>query len=160
MDLVYTGDVFIKTRNHNYHFKNAGTDGLFKLLVSMLAGSYVSPNALPAYIQLIPGQANVSALGSTPVTNGCLFNPISITKHVDIRTTKSTAKWTTVISGVLIPDNIQSDLTESEYHLVLMDGQKYPLAVINLNKVSILDLKRGEETLIQWNLSFSNGAST
>ena len=164
MNAIYSGDVYITTKHHKYHLKNAGTDVLFKLMASVLTGGTISRNSLPTYIQLRKGKADTLTLGVNPIKDNCLlYNPILVSKHMELKTTRTSAKWTTVITGILVPDNISGKLennTDEGYHFVIMDNDRYPLAAVDLNKINIAELQNGEETLIQWNLSFSNGEKT
>lgn len=159
----YSGYVELTSRKKKHVVHNSGTRMLFKLFAQILSGSTIDSKALPAYIQLLNGKADPGLSGDPITTTGLLFNPILVSKQAELKKHivkgVTSSQWTTVLTGTLIPENIINYplSVNTDYHLVLLDGYRCPLAVIDVHPETIVNLSNGEQCLIQWNICFTNG---
>lgn len=167
MTINYNGYVEVTTRKRKKILHNSGTQILFKRITDIFSGLSFDSNILPTYIQLRHGEGInlVNSLASranfSQIDDGLLFTPIQVSKQSQFRNLDGTNRWTTVLTCNLMSENIHATLfTSDKYHLVLMDGYNYPLAVIDLDDGSVGDLVNGYDALIQWNICFDNGGNS
>lgn len=158
MNINYKGYVEITVGKHKHVIHNAGTSVLFRFIAQILSGSSFDTRCTPTYIELAEGLSSATN-EDVQLTNTLLYTPLLISKQPELKTYEDgSTLWAVVVTSTLSRDNIHVilDPVNINYHLVLTDGYKYPLAVIDLTDESVADLDSGQDALIQWNICFDN----
>lgn len=166
MNLEYQGNVEIRINNKKYRIRNKGSDHLFRLLTTFLAGGDYDRINLPATLGLF----NCSPTELFSLTESDLASVQLNREPIDIssKETYDSPNFCAVFNSVIESSHINSNKmvnTAKSFSLALMNGYDINgqttkpdiiLAAVEFDPSYWENLLSGSSAVIQWTLTITN----